>query len=994
MNIRTKIKAMLIIIVTKPKSLIKGFIFLVKYGVVGFKNNLRERARETLKEEEEEKLGIKLSILMPVYNVEIIWLEKAIQSIREQTYKNWEICIVDDCSTDSRIKEYLKQLQDPNIKVAFLEENQGISFATNTAAALASGDYVLLMDNDDVLKKEALALFEEAIMRSGADILYSDQDIIDENDQLKDPLLKPDYSPDLLLSQMYIGHLLGFKKALFFQVGGCRSEYNGSQDYDLMLRMCLESDHVEHIPHILYSWRALPSSTAENPESKPYAQTAGLRAIQHYLDKKYGEGVAKACETQHLFVYDVAYPIPTEKKVSIIIPTKDHVDLLKPAIDSIFLRTTYVNYEIIILNNNSEQKETFDYFDYLLATYPNIRIENAFYEFNWSKLNNHGIRIASGDVFVFLNNDIEIISSNWLELLVSHAFRDEIGVVGPLLLYEDDTIQHAGIVVGLGGWAEHVYKGVKAVHHGSPFISPMVTRNVTAVTGACMAISKATIEKIGNFDERFIICGSDVEICIRAIQQGYLNLYTPMVRLYHYESKSRSAHIPKVDFKISYAMYTTYREKGDPYYNNQLSKESFIPKINETLAQQYAATLPVEIPITKVLPKIDTTIAEITPYTFRISKTKRKRLNLLVPSINTEHVFGGISTALKFFERLVEDMGVDCRLILTDAIPTPEALHNFSAYHLIDCVEDADVSKQVISYSNRVGKSIPVSEHDFFVFTGWWTAHCAQEAYEKFEESDGVSPNVFLYFIQDYEPGFYSWSSRYLLADATYKSKYPQIAVFNSFLLQAFFKQGGYKFYKMFSFDPVLNDELRKQLMKIGSRIHKKKQILVYGRPSTERNAFSLVVASLKKWVELQEDIDEWTILSAGELHETIALGKDKYLESIGKMSLADYAKTMEDTYAGISLMVSPHPSYPPLEMSVFGVKVITNTYANKNLHMFNKNLISLDSASPSNIANTLHTICRDFKKEETFAILNEAYCSKSDPFNFINELKTIYNEA
>lgn len=278
-----------------------------------------------------------------------------------------------------------------------------------------------------------------------------------------------DWSPDLFLSQMYLGHLIGFKKSLFEKVGGFRGEFNGSQDYDLLLRMTEMTDKIGHVPEILYHWRDLPSSTAANPESKPYAQTAGLNAIQEHLDRVYGKGAATANETENLFVYDVRYHMNEEPKVSIIIPIKDHADLLKAAIDSIFAKTTYKNFEIIILNNNSEREETFTYLKKVKEEHDNVIVKDAAFEFNWSRLNNYGMKFATGDVYVCLNNDVEVIEPEWLTRLVEKAIRKDVGVVGGLLLYEDNTIQHAGVVIGMGGWADHVFKGMKPQHYGSPF---------------------------------------------------------------------------------------------------------------------------------------------------------------------------------------------------------------------------------------------------------------------------------------------------------------------------------------------------------------------------------------------------------------------------------------------------------------------------------------------------------------------------------------------
>lgn len=988
--------------IKEPKLIGKGFQYIRVNGIHGIKAKVNSKINPAVTEKITEvkpsepnvqyDSDIKFSIVMPVYNVEIKWLEKAIESVKRQNYVNWEICMADDCSTKEGVREYLKSVESDKIKVAYLEKNQGISGASNAAAALATGDYIVLMDNDDAITYDALYEFLRKIKETDADIVYSDQNIIDEFDNGREPLHKPDWSPDLFLSQMYIGHLLGFKKSLFDLVGGFRTEFNGSQDYDLVLRMIEHTDKIEHVSKVLYGWRDLPSSTATNPGSKPYAQTAGLNAIQSHLDRIYGDGKATALETEDLFVYDVRYHYDVMPKVSVIIPTKDHVDLLKQDIDSIEELTTYKDYEIIVLDNNSEKEESFKYFEEVQKQYSNVTVHKAAFEFNWSKLNNYGMTLAKGDVYVFMNNDMKLITPDWLERLAEKAMRDDVGIVGGLLLYEDDTIQHAGVVVGIQGWADHIYKGMKPVHYGSPYVSPMVTRNVTACTGALMAISKKVIEKIGGFDEDFIICGSDIEICIRAYLRGYVNIYDPHIKLYHYESKSRDSYIPEVDFEMSAFAYRTYREEGDPYYNCNLDYNLTTPTVtnrNQFVKMESDVMRSInEKNSGAKMPESEVAIAEILKYEFRKSDFSEKRINLLVPSINPEHVFGGISTALKFFEKLIEESGYCSRIILTDATPSRTALKQYKdKYTYVKASKDSDARHQIVGYSDRYMQSIPVSENDYFMFTGWWTAYCAQEAYLEFTKETGIKPNKFINFIQDYEPGFYPWSSRYLLADSTYRNEYPQLAVFNSKLLHEFFIQNGYSFYKEYEFDPVLNGKLKEILEKNFGKVNKKKQILVYGRPSVDRNAFSIVVSSLKKWVENQKDIEDWKILSAGEYHLPVDLGRGKELVSVGKLTIEQYAQTMLDTYAGISLMSSPHPSYPPLEMSVFGIKVITNNYSNKDLSSFNSNITSVASASPSVIAAKLNEICDGYSKEVEIKNENPDYIENTHVFDFISDI-------
>lgn len=388
---------------------------------------------------------------------------------------------------------------------------------------------------------------------------------------------------------------------------------------------------------------------------------------------------------------------------------------------------------------------------------------------------------------------------------------------------------------------------------------------------------------------------------------------------------------------------------------------------------------------------LDTNVAEITPYTFRKIEYPRRRLNLLVPSVNPEHVFGGISTALKFFEELAGKTGFDRRIILVDSPPTDEAKEKYGqTYTFLEPEQDSEAKAQIVPYSNRYGRSIGVSDNDTFMFTGWWTAHCAQEAYEGFEKTEGIVPRLFVNFIQDFEPGFYPWSTRYLLAEATYKNRYPQIAVFNTGLLKEYFNLNGFHFQYEYAFEPVLNGKLKEELYKAGDTLEKKKQILLYGRPGTERNAFNLIVAALKKWVWMQEDIAEWEIISAGEKHEDVDLGNGKCIRSLGKLTLQGYADILKESYAGISLMASPHPSYPPLEMSVFEVKVITNTFANKDLTDFNPNIISLDNISPTCVAGKLKEICGGYQSHVPHRIVNREYCEEEELFSFIAEMREL----
>lgn len=973
-----------------PGTYVRAAKYAAKYGLVGLRDRFHQEIvlNDVATVNDTAPAGsvngtIRFSVLMPVYNVNISLLEKAVDSVSQQSYANWELCIADDASTDSEVASYLKEVsnRDDRIRFVRLSSNQGISAATNAAAKLASGDYYVLMDNDDELAPSALFELYLTASTTQADIIYSDNDVISENGERLSVLHKPDWSPDLMLSQMYVGHLLAFTKELFELVGGFRTEFNGSQDYDLFLRMLAHSDNIEHISKVLYSWRAIPTSTACNADAKPYAQTAGQKAVQAYLDAKYGLNYCMVRETSNLFVYDVRYPVPDGTKASIIIPTKDHIDDLDKALNSIFQNTAFSSYEILVINNQSSDPATIDYFNQLESEHSNLRVLDAPYGFNWSKLNNQGIREASGDVFVFLNNDVEVLSPDWLTRLVENALRDDIGVAGGLLLYPDGSIQHAGVVIGMGGWADHVYKGEQPVHHGDPFISPMVTRNVSSVTGACMAISRKTISELGGFDENFIVCGSDTEMCIRALRAGYNNIYLPDVRLMHYESKTRDVRdIPEIDFKLSEAMYRGYVSTGDPYYNRNLDYMSTSPRV---LSQK-------ERLMRGAKDDMWVSINEIRPLQFKPdTKNSVLRINLLVPSVNPEDIFGGISTALSFFERLVSKQKANARIIVLDAEPRMGDLPDrFSAYKQVALGEESSLPLQIVPAFNRDRQELPVSDEDVFIATSWWSAYCYQDEYLRQRSLGQLTlQHPLVYLIQDYEPGFYAWSSRYLLAQSTYQSDVPTVAVFNSRELHWHFIDEGLRFEHEFEFDPFLNKALADALANHNGIVAKRRQILVYGRPGTDRNAFELVVESLKRWIDDDDSSCQWEFFSAGELHAPVRLAKGRYLTSVGKLSLSDYAALLAESYAGISLMVSPHPSYPPLEMASFGVKVITNCYGRKDLSSFSPNITSLKRATPYEIAHALGEICSSYSAEVSCGEVSGSYLGGGDQFGFLDEL-------
>lgn len=527
--------------------------------------------------------SVKFSILVPLYNTDKKFLIQMIESVKKQTYPNWELCLADASDASHRYVEAVARRfaeRDERIKYARLTENLGISGNTNECRKMASGDYITLLDHDDLILSHALASVATEINKSSPDVIYSDEDKTDEKNHRHLPFFKPDFNRDLLYSQMYICHLLVFKSELFDKVGGLSDAHSGAQDYDLMLRFTEHTDKILHISDILYSWRETSTSTSVNPGSKPYAHDAGKAALDAHLKRVYGD-YAHAEDSEYLFVYDARFDLlKNEPLVSIIMPTKNGADYVRRCVESILEKSTYKNFELLILDNNSDSADAFECFAELTKRDKRVRVIRAEFPFNWSKLNNFGIKHARGDVFIFLNNDMYVISPDWIERLAENALRPDVGAVGAMLLYDDGTIQHAGVVVGMNNWADHVFKGMPPEHYGHGFVSPVINRDVLAVTGACLACSRTALRKIGLFNEKFIVCGSDVEFCINAHKAGLSVMYNANVKLCHYESKSRDVTaIPKVDFMLSEIAYNEYRNGNDPFYNKNLDSFSTTPRI-------------------------------------------------------------------------------------------------------------------------------------------------------------------------------------------------------------------------------------------------------------------------------------------------------------------------------------------------------------------------------------------------------------------------------
>ncbi len=520
----------------------------------------------------------KISLLVPMYNTPETFFRDMVESVLTQTYGNWELCLVDGGSTNEALLQQAEAYAgaDPRILFTRLGRNLGIAGNTNAAADLATGDFIGLLDHDDTLAPFALHDMVEALNREpDAEFLYSDEDKMDEAGVKRFAShFKPDFAPDTLRSYNYICHFTLLAKPLFDRIGRFREGYDGSQDYDLFLRASEQAKRIVHVPKILYHWRESQQSTARDGGAKPYVIEASYRALQSHLGRI---GMPGTVATGLMpAVFDVRPAIQGEPLVSILIPNKDHIDDLKVCLETLQRKTAWKNYEILVVENNSEEKQTFHYYDSLKGN-PKIRVIKWPDGFNFAAINNFAVSHAKGEFILLLNNDTEIIEPEWLTRMLEHAQRKDVGAVGAMLYYPDDTIQHAGVIIGMNTLADHAFKNLERSSIGY-FGRTHIVQNVSAVTAACMLMRKSVFEETGGLDEDFAVAFNDVDLCMKIRKKDYLIVWTPYARLYHHESKSRGLEdTPKKqkrfvrEIELFYDHWGKPHQLHDPYYNPNLS---------------------------------------------------------------------------------------------------------------------------------------------------------------------------------------------------------------------------------------------------------------------------------------------------------------------------------------------------------------------------------------------------------------------------------------
>lgn len=547
---------------------------------IWIENNEPKSEELEMQRKETFEIMPKISIIVPMYNTEKKFFIELVNSILGQTYENFELCLGDGSPKKADfIDDIIKK--DSRIKYKYIGENKGISGNTNEALSLATGEYIGLLDHDDLLPMFSLYEIVKCINKNpDVQFIYTDEDkITSESLDRYDPHFKPDFAIDTLRSNNYITHFSIFEKSLMEKIGGFNSNYDGAQDYDVIIKAAENAKKIVHIPKVLYHWRVHQNSTAMVAESKPYAYEAGIRVIEDHLKRENLKAkVSSGADVPG--VYEVEYEIKGNPKVSIIIPNKDNINLLKRCIDSILKLTTYKNYEIVIVENNSVKKSTFEYYD-KISKIDNIRVVKYLEkEFNYSKIINFGVKNSYGEYILQLNNDVELITKNWLEKFIGFCQREDVGAVGARLYYKDKSIQHAGIAIGIGGVAANLLTRVKYGTHGY-FARECLTQNLSAVTGACLFSKRKIYEEVGYMEEDFKVAFNDVDFCLKIREKGYLIVYNPYIELMHYESMTRGYEYTLEKEKrfeeekerfIKKWKYVI--DKTDPYFNINFSRKT------------------------------------------------------------------------------------------------------------------------------------------------------------------------------------------------------------------------------------------------------------------------------------------------------------------------------------------------------------------------------------------------------------------------------------
>ncbi|ATB34481.1 glycosyltransferase [Melittangium boletus] len=843
-------------------------------------------------------------------------LRACIESVLAQSYEHWELCLVDDGSQAPHVRELLARYarQDRRIRVQHLPSHGGIAHATNAAIALAEGEFVGFLEQEDTLAPHALA---EVVLRLArepdAELIYSDEDRLDASGGRFGPFFKPDWSPDLLRSVNYLHHFVVVRRAPLTEAGGMREGFEEARNYELLLRLSERVRRIVHVPGILYHARA----------SDVPASDAGVRALREHLARR-GE-VAEVSEVAPAH-YRVRYPVRGTPLVSIIVPFKDKPELLRMLTGTLLEKTRYPHFELLLVSNNSTQPETFEVLESL--TDPRIRKLTWDHPFNYPAINNFAAREARGELLLFLNNDMEIVDPEWLDELIGQAQRPEVGAVGAKLLFPDRTVQHAGAVVGITGFAGHPFWRMPDTATWTPFGHADWVRNYLAVTSACVMLRRELFEQLEGYDERFLLCGSDVDLGLRLVARGLRVVYTPHTRIIHHESASRRMDaIPENDFWRSFSAYRPYLgPAGDPFYNPFLTLQGTdcslrrheedgealavrtlardLPSTREEKASERALHQRHVADHVKALDHSSEQVRrareEAPERLARLrSKGRIERVSWFLPSFH--HPYGGIHTLLRFADLLRSRHGVQNDLIIYN---NPNVTEAELEARVAPLYPNAPGRFRVLRHLQEVGE---LPECDLAVATMWTSAYPVLSH---------PRATVRAYFVQDYEPQFFAAGTYSALAEQTYRLGL--YGIFNTSGLYEYVTshhpmQGCW-------FEPTVDRSVFHD-----ARPARKGpvRIFFYGRPSSDRNAFELGISALRQLKAERGAAVE--ILTAGERWNPAQYGLDGVITNLGVLPYEKTADLYRECDVGLCFMFTKHPSYLPFEMMACGVTVVTN---------------------------------------------------------------------
>jgi GT2 family glycosyltransferase/glycosyltransferase involved in cell wall biosynthesis len=867
--------------------------------------------------------GPRISLVMVVSGTAERPLRTCIESVRAQSYRNWELCLADDGSNAPHAAQVLEEFARKDSRILLVKPaGAGSASAFNACLPRAQGELVAFLGAGDLLAPHALA---EVVLRlerePEAELLYSDEDRCDESGRRFEPFFKPDWSPDLMRSVNYLRHFAVVRRSLLEAVGGLRPEFEGAQDYDLLLRLSDQARHIAHIPAVLYHRRGEDGAPPRGGGGQR-ASDAGCRALAEHLRRRGEEGVPEVVSPGH---YRVRYPVRGRPLVSIIVPFKDKPELLRTLTASLFGKTAYSHYELLLVSNNSTHPETFALLDSL--TDPRIRKLTWDHPFNYPAINNFAAREARGELLLFLNNDIEIIHPDWLEELISQAQRPEVGQVGAKLLFPEGTVQHAGVMVGMTGFAGHPFWGMPDTGAWTPFGLPDWTRDFLAVTSACVMLRREHFEELRGFDERFTVVGSDVDLGLRTVAKGLRVLYTPHAKLYHHESASRRQDSnPTEDFWQSFVSYRPYLRAGDPFYNPNLTllgPDCSLRRHTENGEELALRTLMRALPnpqepaalervkrqlrVADRVPTLDHTSAQVrearAQAPARLAALREKgrldRITWFLPSFH--HPYAGIHTILRFAQLLRERRGTQSDLVIFDN-PTVTAAE-MTARASVLFPEPPGTFRVLQGLDEIAG----LPECDLAVATLW------QSAYAVLSHPRATAK---AYFVQDFEPAFLPAGTESALAEQTYRLGL--YGIFNTqglhdYITSHYPMQGCW-------FEPAVDRGIFHALR---PRRQGPIQVFFYGRPGSDRNAFELGIATLRQLkAELGAAVE---IVSAGERWNPEHYGLQGVITNLGVLPYEKTAELYRECDVGLCFMFTKHPSYLPFELMACGVTVVTN---------------------------------------------------------------------